>query len=150
MPDQNLLKVSNFFLEIGGLLVAGFSKATIGERTVQVAKYRNGNDPPVMTNIAGLIEFGPLVLERGMTFDEPSSLELANWNKDVIDGKIEKSKKNISVIIKAQDLFTPAVRFNIIKALPTKYSISPLDSKTNEVVIEKIEIVHEGIDVVKG
>jgi phage tail-like protein len=145
MAEQNLLKVSNFVLEIDGLIVAGFSEATIPESTLQVIKYRNGNDPSIMSNIVGLHEVGPLILKKGVTFDEPSSLELSNWHKDVVEGKLETSKKNISVIMIAQDGFTEGARFNVVDGIPTKYTISPLNSKNNEVVIESLEIQNKGV-----
>ena len=96
----------------------------------------------------GLTKYGPLTLKTGVTFDESTSLELANWHKDIVDGKIDTSRKNISIIM-LDELGDEAVRLNIVNAIASKYTISPLVSKNNEIVIETLEITHEGITRVK-
>jgi phage tail-like protein len=139
MPERNLLTTSRFLLEIDGIIQAGFSEVTIPESSIDVIEYRNGNDPPFMGKQPGMRKTGPLTCKTGATADGASSLELANWFKDVVDGKIATSRKNVSIII-LDELGDEAIRYNIINAFPSKYTVSALNSKNNEVFIETLEL----------
>jgi phage tail-like protein len=142
MPERNLLTTSRFLLEIDGIIQAGFSLVKMPEKSIKVIDYRNGNDPPFMRKLPGMTEIGLLTCETGVTTDGASSLELSNWFKDVEDGKIATSRKNISIIV-LDEQGDEAVRYNIINAFPSKYTVADLNSKNNEVFIEKLEISAE-------
>jgi phage tail-like protein len=148
MPERNLLTTSRFLLEIDGIIQASFTEAKLPEISVAVIEHRNGDDPPTMRKTGNIVTYGPLTLSSGITFDEAASLELENWFQDIIDGKIETSRKNISVI-----LLTPegneGVRYNIINAFPSKLTVSPLNSKNNETAIKTVEFQNEGCKRVK-
>jgi phage tail-like protein len=132
-------------LEIDGITQAGFSEATVPDTTVDVIEYREGNEPNPATvrKLTGLTKYGNLSLKWGIT----DSMELYNWHKDVTLGKIESDKlrKNISVIVIDEE-GNDKSRWNFVQAWPTKYDAPDLTAKGNDVSIETLEIVHEGME----
>jgi phage tail-like protein len=132
-------------LEIDGITQAGFSEATVPDTTVDVIEYREGNEPNPATvrKLTGLTKYGNLSLKWGIT----DSMELYNWHKDVTLGKIESDKlrKNISVIVIDEE-GNDKSRWNFVQAWPTKYDAPDLTAKGNDVSIETLEIVHEGLE----
>jgi phage tail-like protein len=132
-------------LEIDGITQAGFSEATVPDTTVDVIEYREGNEPNPATvrKLTGLTKYGNLSLKWGIT----DSMELYNWHKDVTLGKIESDKlrKNISVIVIDEE-GNDKSRWNFVQAWPTKYDAPDLTAKGNDVSIETLENVHEGME----
>jgi phage tail-like protein len=132
-------------LEIDGIDQGGFSEATVPDQTVDVVEYREGNEPNPATvrKLTGLTKYGNLTLKWGIT----DSMDLYNWHKDVTQGKIESDKlrKNISVIV-IDEAGGDKARWNFVQAWPTKYDPPDLNAKGNEVSIETLEIVHEGME----
>jgi phage tail-like protein len=132
-------------LEIDGIDQGGFSEATVPDQTVDVVEYREGNEPNPATvrKLTGLTKYGNLTLKWGIT----DSMDLYNWHKDVTLGKIESDKlrKNISVIV-IDEAGNDKSRWNFVQAWPSKYDPPDLNAKGNEVSIETLEIVHEGME----
>jgi len=128
-------------LEIDGITQAGFSEATVPDITVEPVEYREGNEanPATPRKLPGVVKYGNLTLKWGIT----DSLELYNWHKNVTMGKVER--KNISVIL-IDESGTDKSRWNFVQAWPTKYDAPDLTAKGNDVAIETLEIVHEGMD----
>jgi phage tail-like protein len=141
MARQDPLTNFRYRLEIDGLTVAGFSEVSIAETTVDVVDYREGNDSPHVRKLPGLTKYGNITLRRGMT----TSLELYEWHKQVVNGQVSKARKKIAIVV-ADETGTDKARFVVTDAWPTKYSPSDLDAKGNEVLIETLELVNEGIE----
>jgi phage tail-like protein len=141
MARQDPLRNFRYRLEIDSLTIAGFSEVVIGETTVEVIEYREGTDPPHARKLSGLTKYGNVTLKRGMT----TSLELYQWHKQVEDGKVSKARKKV-VIVVGDETGADKARFVVTEAWPTKYSASGLDAQGNEVLIETLELVNEGIE----
>jgi phage tail-like protein len=141
MARQDPLRNFRFRLEIDGLTVAGFSDVTIGETSVDVVDYREGTDPPHVRKLSGLRKYGNVTLKRGVT----SSLDLWNWHKQVLDGQVSKARKSVAIVV-ADETGADKARFVVTDAWPTKYSVGNLDARGNEVLIETLELVNEGIE----
>jgi phage tail-like protein len=129
-----------FRVEIDGIQVAGFAEATIPDTTTDPVDYREGNEPPRQRKLSGLNKYGNITLKKGLT----DSMELHDWKKSVEDTGAAKARKSISLILIDEE-GTDKSRWDIQEAWPTKYSPSGFNAKNNEVVIETLEIVHEGI-----
>ncbi|MBM3235937.1 phage tail protein [Candidatus Poribacteria bacterium] len=127
-------------LEIDGIQQAGFSDASGFDTTVDVVEYREGNETPTVRKLSGLTKYGNLTLKWGIT---DSSMELYKWHRAGFLGKVER--KNISVIVLDEE-GSDVARWNFIQAWPTKYTPPTLTAKGNEVAIETLEIVHEGME----
>lgn len=135
---------SRFLLEIDGIVQAGFSDVTIPDISTDPIEYREGNEDTTVRKLAGLTKYGNLTLKWGIT----DSIELFEWRKQVIQGNIADARKNIAVILQDEE-GNPAARWEFREAWPSKYDAPDLSAKGNDVAIETMEIVHEGMDRVE-
>jgi len=129
-----------FKLEIDSIVQAGFSQATIGDITQDPIEYREGDEPPTARKIPGLVKHSNLTLKSGTT----DSRDLYEWRKKVEEGNMKLARRNIAVILNDAD-GTPKARWEFENCWPSKYHAPDLDAKGNDVAIESLEIVHEGM-----
>ncbi len=129
-----------FRVEFDGIGVASFSEATIPDSTTDPVDYREGTDPTHQRKLSGLTKYGNITLKKGITSD----LELYSWRKSVEDNGAIVARQTISLVLVDEE-GNDKCRWNIVDAWPTKYDPSDFSAKGNEVMIETLEIVHEGI-----
>lgn len=129
-----------FLLEIDSIVQAGFSECTIPEKTSDVVEYREGNEQPWARKVPGLTKWGNITLKWGTT----DSLELYKWSKLVQDGKMKDARKKVAIVILDEE-GNPAARWEFTDAWPSKYDAPDLTGKGNDVAVEMVEIVHEGM-----
>ena len=129
-----------FLVEIDGIVQAGFSDATIPDSTQDPIDYREGNEPPTVRKIPGLIKYGDVTLKWGIT----DSLELYNWRKLVEQGKMKDARRNMAIILMDEE-GNPAARWEFNDVWPKKYDAPDLNAKGTDIAIETLEIVHEGM-----
>ncbi len=129
-----------FLVEIDGIIQAGFREVTIPDSTQEPIEYREGNMPPTVMKQPGLVKYGNVSLKWGIT----DSLELYNWRKMVEDGKTKEARKNMAIILLDEE-GSSAARWEFSEAWPSKYDAPDLNATGNEIAIENIEIVHEGM-----
>ncbi|WIV66063.1 phage tail protein [Natrialbaceae archaeon AArc-T1-2] len=143
MPDTHgPFRNERFRLEIDGIDMAGFSSATIPENSTSEIEYREGNDPPTVRKLSSLNEYGNLSLESGTT---DASYELYEWRQLVEQGQLDEARRTIAVVLLNQEGDAGA-RWEFRRAWPQEYSAPDLDATGNEVAIESLEIVHEGME----
>ena len=133
-----------FLVEIDGITQGGFTDVTIPDSTQTVIEYREGNEPITSRKQAGLIKYGDITLKKGTT----DSLDLYNWRKLVEDGKLKEARRNIAVMV-LDDEGKPTARWEFENAWPSKYDAPDLKATGNEIMIENLTIVHEGMKRVK-
>lgn len=133
-----------FRVEIDGLTVASFAEATIPDSSTDAVDYREGTDPPYHRKLSGLTKFGQITLKKGLT----DSMELYEWRKFVEEKGAQGARKSMSLILIDEE-GTDKARWDIVEAWPIKYDASDFNAKSNEVIIESLEIVHEGVKRVK-
>jgi len=129
-----------FRVELDGIETAAFSEATVPDSTTDPVDYREGTDPTHQRKLSGLTKFGNVTLKKGIT----DNLELYTWRKSVEETGAIGARQNISLILVDEE-GNDKCRWNIVDAWPTKYDPSDFSAKGNEVLIETLEIVHEGI-----
>jgi phage tail-like protein len=144
MARKDPLRNFRFRLEIEGIQQANFSEVAIGENTTDVVEYRDGNEPPHTRKLSGLTKYGNVTLKWGVT----DSLELAKWHDAIVAGQIQTNRKQVAIIVQ-DEAGADKARFVISDAWPSKYQISGLNGKGNEVLIETVELVNEGIERVQ-
>lgn len=125
----------NYLVEIDGIARATFSEVSGFDSTVDVIEHREGTQ---LMKLPGYTKHSNIVLKWGMTHD----LELAKWHQSVVDGVIERKGGAIVVHDRAG---TVVARWTFVNAWPSKYDGPDLKSEGNEVAIESIELVHEGV-----
>jgi len=132
------LRNFRFRLEIDGIQQAGFSEATVPDTTMDVVEYREGNEVTTVRKLPGLTKYGNLSLKWGVT----DSLDLYNWHRKAVDGNVQR--KNVAVVL-LDEAGNDKARFEFTNAWPSKYDGPDQNAKGNDVSIEMVEIVHEGM-----
>ncbi len=132
-----------FRVDIDGS-TASFAEATIADSTTDPIEYREGLDPTTVRKLSGLTKYGNVTLKKGLT----DSMEIYEWRKAVEQLGAGNNRKNISLVLIDEE-GNDKSSWEIVEAWPTKYDPSDFNAKGNEVIIETLEIVHEGITRVK-
>jgi phage tail-like protein len=144
MERNDPLRNFRYRLEIGGITQAGFSEVAIAETTIDAVDYREGNEPPHVRKLSGLTKYGNVTLKWGLTTGG-TSLELYKWHSEISAGQIKQKRKDVAIVVQ-DEAGADAARFVITAAWPVKYDPSDLNAKGNEVIIELLELVNEGIE----
>jgi phage tail-like protein len=135
------LRNFRFRLEIDGITQAGFSDVAIGESSTDAVDYREGNDPTHVRKLTGLTKYGNITLKWGVT----TSMDLYNWYSNIVAGQIASNRKQVTIIV-LDETGSDKARFVVSDAWPMKYHPSDLNAKGNEVFIEMLELVNEGVE----
>jgi len=131
----------NFLVEIDSVTVAGFSEADLPEGRIEAVAYREGSDKTSAARLLpGRVEYGPLVLRRGFNGDG----QLFQWWQAVAQGTVDR--RNVSVVL-LDEQRQQVARWNLHRAWPSKWTGPALRALGNEVAIETLELVHEGIEL---
>lgn len=133
-----------FRVEIDGITQAGFSDCSGFDATTDVIEYREGNEVTTVRKLSGLTKYGNITLKWGIT----DSMDLYDWRKKVINTGAEGNRKNIAIIC-IDEAGNDKARWEISQAWPSKYDPPDFSAKGNDVAIETLEVVHEGVVRVK-
>lgn len=132
----------NFLVEIESITRAGFRECSGLDVTLDPIEYREGNDALTPRKLPGLVKYSNITLKRGMTDDA----ELWQWFKKAQQGAVERRSGSI---VLCDDKGTEKARWNFREAWPTKWSGPSFNATGNEVAIETLELVHEGLEKAK-
>ncbi len=140
MSDDSKLSSYLFYVEIDGIETARFQKCEGLEAETESFEYEEGGGE--VHHFQGRTRYPNLILEKGINDNN----ELFNWFQSVTkDEKIER--KNDSIVLKNTD-GKELKRWNFFRALPCRWIGPKLDARDrSSFAVERIEIVHEGIEV---
>ena len=145
-------KSFRFEVEISGRMVfarAGFQKVSGLKMETEVIEYREGGDNLTVSKSPGLTKFDPITLERGMSEDT----DMWAWASKIfhIDKSAhEQVKYRANVKIKLKDRNGKVVKaWEIPNAWISRYETGEFDAMGNNVMIETIELQHEGFKSIK-
>jgi phage tail-like protein len=130
-------------IEVDKLVLAQFKEVSGLSTKVSVIEQIE-NKPggiPVTTKYPGIRSWGDVKLKSGMT----DARELFKWIKEVEDGKIDDARRNISIVLYG---FADGekMRFNLLRAWPSEYTVGSLVAGGSEPVMEELTLVHEGLE----
>lgn len=133
----------SYGIDVAGTITGFFTKCEgLGsETTVVDHKVVDGSGRDVVQKIPGRLEWGDITLSRGIT----NNMDFWKWRKQVEDGKVAEARKNGSIIMYDQTN-TEVARWNFVRGWPSKLDGPSLSSEGNEVSVESLTIVHEGIE----
>lgn len=141
MPEKNdPWRNFRFLVEWDGVVQAGFREVTIPDISADPIEYRDENEIPTVRKLPGLIKYSNIICKRGVTYN----LELFNWYKEIVAGKINSNRKNVSILLLDEER-NEAARWNFSNVWPTKYDAPDLNASGNEIAIETLELAHEGM-----
>jgi phage tail-like protein len=130
----------SFLVEIGGDPQAAFSKVSGLSAEAEVIEYRHGADVTSTRKLPGLIAYSNVRLERGIT----TSRDLFDWWSSVVHGNLQR--RDIAIVL-LDDARTEVLRWLLRSAWIAKFEVGPLRAKGNDVLIESIELAHEGFEL---
>ena len=125
--DSNVMS----FQEVSGLNVEA-----------QTIEYRAGDSPNFSTvKMPGIKKFGNITMKKGVF---KSDNKFWDWFKQIKMNTIKRIPITISLLDEAG---APTMVWTLTNAFPSKITGTDMNSDGNEVAVESIEIVHEGIEV---
>ena len=140
MPENPLANF-RFRVEIDGLESAGFHEVEIREQRVDVIEYREGGDlATAARKLPGRVRCGNIILRRGVQRNN----DLFDWWRQTRDGVIER--RNGVIVLQNEDR-EDTKRWLFRNAWVVAYKPPDLNAEGNEVAIESIELVHEGLEI---
>ena len=126
-------------------MTAEFSEVTGLNIEVQPIEYRNGLTPDYSTiKMPGMQKFGNVTLKRGVF---KGNNEFFDWYKTIKMNTVTRKTVKISLL---DETGAPVMEWELRNAFPTKITAPDMKASGNEVAIESMELVHEGMNIVNG
>jgi len=133
-----------FRVEINNVQVAGFSECTGLNAETKVVDFKEGGNNHTTLKFPEHTTYGNITLKRGST----RSTDLFDWQQDLANGAFEKYPRRgnpqLSIIL-VDDKGKDVKRWNLVRPLPVKWVSGDLKASASEVLIETLELAHEGI-----
>ena len=127
-------------VEIEGVAAGGFTEVTGSDITIDPIEYREGDmtsETPM--KVPGLKKYGNLTFKQGIADNKA----MYDWIAQLLTpGMIVRKTITITLLNEAQQ---PAASWQAINAWPTKYTAPDFNSTADEIAIETMEVVHEGL-----
>ncbi|HVI44769.1 MAG TPA: phage tail protein [Chitinophaga sp.] len=135
----------HFQVDWGGKNI-GFTEVTGLTVETEAIEYRHGASPEYhKTKQPGLQKYSNITLKRG-TFQ--SDNEYFDWWKETVFFQEQNGKYRRDITIKLLDeTHKPIITWKVKNAWPIKVQAADLKADANEIAIESIELVHEGLVV---
>jgi len=137
-----LVSVS-FYVDVQGVFTGTFRSCTgLGSQSEIVEHLAAGKGGTThIYKIPGVCKWTNICLKRGVT----DSMDVWTWRKQVEEGNVNEARKNGSIIMYDQAGTTEIARWNFVSGWPRKVSGPTFNAQNNEIGIEELEIVHEGV-----
>ncbi|WNZ08068.1 phage tail protein [Streptomyces sp. 11x1] len=136
LPDP--FPTFNFAVEIEGLLVGGFTEVSGLESQIEMQSYREGGVNGFAHQLPGAASPSNLVLKHGLT----AISTLWNWYDNTARGVIQRKSGTIALLDRRQ---IPVMWWNFRNALPVRWTGPTFTAGSDEVGVESLELVHEGL-----
>lgn len=92
-----------------------------------------------MRKFPGLTKYTNIVLKWGITDDR----ELYDWHRRIVRGDMERKNGSIVLLDRRGE---EVVRWNFVRAWPSKWDGPDLNAEGTDAAIETLELAHEGIE----
>jgi len=108
-------------------------------------KYRHGDSPVFsVIKMPGMKKYGNVTMKKGIFKGDN---KFWDWLNEIKMNTIKRVPVTISLLDEAG---SPTMVWTLENAWPTKITGTDLKSEGNEVAVESIEIVHEGLTIANG
>lgn len=135
----------HFIVNWGGSRI-GFTEVSGLEFETEVIDYREGSDPLYNDRkLPGRTRYANITLKRGVFLGD---FELYEWWKKTIDfmEQVVQFRSDIAIQL-LNDQHKPVITWVLMNAWPCKVKYGSLYSEASEVLIESMELVHEGMSI---
>jgi phage tail-like protein len=131
----------NFQLQIDGVPLGAFSEASGLTAEGDAVDYREGTDMQSnVRKLVGLRKYANIMLKRGYTQDK--SLWL--WYMAIVNGTPDR--RNVTIVL-MNEAHQPVLRWHAENAWVNKIEGPTFKAAGNEIAIESVELVHEGLTI---
>jgi phage tail-like protein len=138
----------HFELDWGGIRM-GFTEVSGLDFETEVIEYREGNLPTYnKTKQPGLTKFTDVTLKRGIVLDNLEYYE--QWVKTAMFQEKKESYRRTVTIKLLNEEHKAIITWTLSKAWPSKIQSTDLKADANEVAIETMTLVHEGLVMAKA
>jgi phage tail-like protein len=132
----------NFRIEIDGLTVGAFRECSGLTADGNSVEYREGTDVArTVRKLPGLLSYGNITMGRGQTLNR----ELWTWYTNIVNGQSDRRNGTIVLMNEARE---DVMRWDVENMWIKKIEAPSFNATSNEVAMEKVEIVHEGLTLV--
>jgi phage tail-like protein len=129
----------NFLVEIDGITRAAFQECSGVDSETEAIEYRQGGENTTVRKLPGMTKYSNIQLKWGTSDDH----ELYDWHRQIVQGTIERKNGSIVMLNRLGD---EVLRWNFVRAWPTKWDGPDFNAESNELAIETLELAHEGIE----
>lgn len=144
LGQQQTISTHYFKLKLGGHEAAGFFKECTGlssEQTFITHASAAEEGKPLAQKFPGQLEWSNLNLKRGVD----SNSELWKWRMEVIEGNVDGARRDGSVEVVDWE-GKPVCTYSFVRGWPCKYTAPGLNASGNDILVDEIEIAHEGLE----
>ena len=149
LPQRELITDFRFgvFFFIGGVvpnpLDIRFKKVKGLSATVKTTPLAEGGQNLYTQRLPNGVEYGNLVLERGMVVGSPLHAEL-----DAALSLFKFAPANVVVML-FNEAYVPVAAWSFFKAYPVRWAISDLDAESKSVLIDTIELAYARMQIMR-
>lgn len=132
----------NFALELQDTITGYFTECSGVGSKHEVVEHKVVNDKgmEIVQKIPGRLKWEDVKLKRGIT----DNMQIWDWRALVEQGKMGEARKSCSIIMYDRD-YTEIARWNFENAWPSEVTGPSVKADSNEIGVEEITIVHEGM-----
>lgn len=120
-----------------------FQKVSGLETTISTTIVEEGGQNIYSQQLPQRVQHENLVLERGLVVGSPLAWE---FNAAM---SLFKFSPGIVLVTLLDNTYLPLFNWLFLKAYPVKWSVSDLDANANEVVIERMELTYQRMQVLR-
>ncbi len=131
-------KSYNFFVEVEGIVVGGFTSVEGLESKVEVRTVRQGGVNDTEYKLPGQISYSDLVFKSGIAALDPMWL----WYQFALNGTVKRKNGSIYLL---DDSGLPSVWWDFYNAWPVQWQGPTLDASQNLVASQSFTLAHEGV-----
>ncbi|MGB3419943.1 phage tail protein [Dolichospermum sp. FACHB-1091] len=128
----------NFAVEVGGVVIGGFSEVSGLSSEINLESYQEGGVNGFVHQFPKNTTYPNLVFTRGLVNVDLFFI----WYKATSEGIIEQKNGTI-ILLNSQRI--PVLWWTFKKAYPVKWEGPTFNASGDEIAIERIELVHQGI-----
>lgn len=131
-----------FKLTLGGAEAAGYFAEVAGfSSESHVVEHTAATDKglPLPQKFAGQVSWTNITLKRGVD----KQAQLWAWRRTILDGQIDANRKDCQINV-LDWTGAVVVTYSFLRAWPCKYSSPGLNAGGNEILVEELELAHEG------
>jgi len=141
LTEDPLLGFS-FMLELEGKVAGYFTECTgIGsEHEIVEQKVVDKQGHEIVRKLPGRMKWTDISLKRGITSD----MQIWEWRDKVVKGTAKDARTNISITMLSRE-YQPVAIWHFNNCWPSKVSGPAMKSDSNEIGIEEVTLVHEGM-----